>query len=200
MHIMHTQHTQVDDAEATMTRAAADDAPFSALAFKIMTDPFVGTLTFCRVYRCGRGLFVCLPVCLFASVDGCVVHARLAPLPLMHAPTHAHQTVNCNARSGKLEAGTYALNSNKGKKERIGRLMLMHANNRWGWCGVWCGVFCLCVAAVAFASGGAPGRVVTHTACVVTHTVCVTTDASNPPPSPTLLHPHFSMRPTTHTQ
>jgi elongation factor G len=72
----------VDDAEQAMTRAASDDAPFSALAFKIMTDPFVGTLTFCRIY------------------------------------------------SGKLEAGSYALNSNKGKKERIGRLMMMHANNR----------------------------------------------------------------------
>jgi elongation factor G len=72
----------VDDAEETLSRPASDDAPFSALAFKIMTDPFVGTLTFCRIY------------------------------------------------SGKLEAGTYALNANKGKKERIGRLMLMHANNR----------------------------------------------------------------------
>ncbi|KAF6266369.1 chloroplast elongation factor G [Scenedesmus sp. NREL 46B-D3] len=72
----------VDDAELAMTRAASDDAPFSALAFKIMTDPFVGTLTFCRIY------------------------------------------------SGKLEAGSYALNANKGKKERIGRLMMMHANNR----------------------------------------------------------------------
>jgi elongation factor G len=74
--------TQVDDPEQAMTRAASDDAPFSALAFKIMTDPFVGTLTFCRIY------------------------------------------------SGKMEAGTYVLNANKGKKERIGRLMMMHANNR----------------------------------------------------------------------
>ncbi len=41
----------VDDIETTMSRPAKDDAPFSALAFKIMTDPFVGTLTFCRVYR-----------------------------------------------------------------------------------------------------------------------------------------------------
>jgi elongation factor G len=72
----------MQDNELAMTRAAADDAPFSALAFKIMTDPFVGTLTFCRIY------------------------------------------------SGTLDAGTYALNSNKNKKERIGRLMLMHANNR----------------------------------------------------------------------
>jgi len=70
------------DAENAMTRPPSDDAPFSALAFKIMTDPFVGTLTFCRIY------------------------------------------------SGKLEAGTYALNANKGKKERVGRIMLMHANER----------------------------------------------------------------------
>jgi elongation factor G len=84
----------VDDPETAMTRAASDDAPFSALAFKIMTDPFVGSLTFCRIY------------------------------------------------SGKLDAGTYALNSNKGKKERIGRLMLMHANNREdiksAFAGEWC--------------------------------------------------------------
>jgi elongation factor G len=65
-----------------MTRDASDDAPFSGLAFKIMTDPFVGTLTFVRVY------------------------------------------------SGVLEAGSYALNAVKGKKERIGRLMQMHANSR----------------------------------------------------------------------
>jgi hypothetical protein len=55
--------------------------------------------------------------------------------------------------SGKLEAGTYALNANKGKKERIGRLMLMHANNRlvsgvdtllhvYSRCLLWCGVWC----------------------------------------------------------
>lgn len=72
----------VNDSEKALTRPASDDAPFSALAFKIMTDPFVGSLTFCRIY------------------------------------------------SGTLEAGSYVLNGNKGKKERVGRLMLMHANNR----------------------------------------------------------------------
>ena len=56
--------------------------PFSGLAFKIMTDPFVGTLTFVRIY------------------------------------------------SGKLDAGSYAINSSKDKKERIGRMLLMHANSR----------------------------------------------------------------------
>ncbi len=64
------------------TRPPTDDAPFSALAFKIMTDPFVGTLTFARVY------------------------------------------------SGTLEAGSYLHNSVKDKKERIGRMLLMHANSR----------------------------------------------------------------------
>ena len=64
------------------TRAADDDAPFSALAFKIMTDPFVGTLTFLRVY------------------------------------------------SGVIESGSYVFNSTKGKKERVGRLLKMHANKR----------------------------------------------------------------------
>jgi len=63
------------------TREASDSAPFSALAFKIMNDPFVGTLTFTRIY------------------------------------------------SGKLEKGT-VLNSVKDKKEKIGRMLLMHANNR----------------------------------------------------------------------
>jgi elongation factor G len=64
------------------TRKPSVDEPFAGLAFKIMTDPFVGTLTFVRVY------------------------------------------------SGKLEAGSYAINSTKDKKERIGRMLLMHSNNR----------------------------------------------------------------------
>jgi elongation factor G len=68
--------------EATESRPAEDQAPFSALAFKIMTDPFVGTLTFMRVY------------------------------------------------SGVIESGSYVFNSTKGKKERIGRLLKMHANKR----------------------------------------------------------------------
>ena len=72
----------MNDAEVSMIRNSDDAAPFSGLCFKIMTDPFVGSLTFCRIY------------------------------------------------SGTLEAGSYALNSNKNKKERIGRLMMMHANNR----------------------------------------------------------------------
>ncbi|KAG2435033.1 hypothetical protein HYH02_012030 [Chlamydomonas schloesseri] len=72
----------MNDAEVSMIRNSDDAAPFSGLCFKIMTDPFVGSLTFCRIY------------------------------------------------SGVLEAGSYALNSNKNKKERIGRLMMMHANNR----------------------------------------------------------------------
>ena len=63
-------------------RISADDQPFSALAFKIMTDSYVGKLTFFRVY------------------------------------------------SGTLESGSYVLNANKGKKERIGRLIQMHANSR----------------------------------------------------------------------
>lgn len=70
----------LDDNE--VTREASDDAPFSALAFKIMTDPYVGQLTFLRVY------------------------------------------------SGVLNSGDTVLNSVKGKKERIGRLLQMHANER----------------------------------------------------------------------
>ena len=64
------------------TRQASDDEPFSALAFKIMADPFVGKLTFFRVY------------------------------------------------SGTLKAGSYVYNANKGKKERVGRILQMHANHR----------------------------------------------------------------------
>ncbi|XP_078446136.1 translation elongation factor EFG/EF2 protein [Wolffia australiana] len=74
--------TEPENPEVTIERAASDDEPFSGLAFKIMSDPFVGSLTFVRVY------------------------------------------------SGKLTAGSYVLNANKGKKERIGRLLEMHANSR----------------------------------------------------------------------
>ena len=63
-------------------RHPSDNEPFSALAFKVMTDPFVGRLTFFRVY------------------------------------------------SGKLSSGSYVLNSTKGEKERIGRILQMHANDR----------------------------------------------------------------------
>ena len=63
-------------------RHPRDTEPFSSLAFKVMTDPFVGKLTFIRVY------------------------------------------------SGKLVSGSYVLNANKDKKERIGRILLMHANHR----------------------------------------------------------------------
>jgi elongation factor G len=70
------------DSDEDDTRPPSDDAPFSALAFKIMNDPFVGTLTFARIY------------------------------------------------SGKLESGSYVLNSVKDNKERIGRMLLMHANTR----------------------------------------------------------------------
>ncbi|GAB3514777.1 elongation factor G [Pseudoxanthomonas daejeonensis] len=72
----------VDDETKELTRESSDKAPFSALAFKIMTDPFVGSLTFFRVY------------------------------------------------SGTLNAGDAVLNSVKNKKERIGRLLQMHSNNR----------------------------------------------------------------------
>ncbi|MEZ5572909.1 MAG: elongation factor G [Halioglobus sp.] len=74
--------TLLDKERTVEVRLADDDAPFSALAFKIATDPFVGTLTFFRVY------------------------------------------------SGKLQSGTGVYNSVKEKKERIGRMVQMHANSR----------------------------------------------------------------------
>lgn len=70
------------ETETEEERHAKDDEPFSALAFKIMTDPYVGKLTFFRVY------------------------------------------------SGTLKSGSYVYNSTTGKKERVGRLLLMHANHR----------------------------------------------------------------------
>ncbi|KGM32683.1 elongation factor G [Inquilinus limosus] len=70
------------DSDEVDTRPTNDEAPFSALAFKIMTDPFVGSLTFARIY------------------------------------------------SGTLLAGSYVQNSVKNQKERVGRMLLMHANNR----------------------------------------------------------------------
>ena len=50
----YLQGVDPDDKERVMYRASDDDVPFSALAFKIMNDPFVGTLTFTRIYRCAR--------------------------------------------------------------------------------------------------------------------------------------------------
>jgi len=68
--------------EQPVVRRASDDEPLSVLAFKIMDDPFVGSLTFCRIY------------------------------------------------SGKLESGMALLNSSRERKERVGRMLLMHSNNR----------------------------------------------------------------------
>lgn len=70
------------DSEDEVTRESSDEAPFSALAFKVMTDPYVGKLTFFRVY------------------------------------------------SGTLNSGSYVQNSTKGKRERVGRILQMHANSR----------------------------------------------------------------------
>jgi elongation factor G len=72
----------VDDEEKLMERHADDSEPFAALAFKIMTDPYVGKLTFFRVY------------------------------------------------SGTIPSGTHIVNATQGKKERVGRLLQMHANKR----------------------------------------------------------------------
>lgn len=70
------------DTEEEVIRISGDEGPFSALAFKIMTDPYVGKLTFFRVY------------------------------------------------SGNIHSGSYVLNSTKGKRERVGRILQMHANSR----------------------------------------------------------------------
>jgi elongation factor G len=72
----------IDPKGNEVERKPSDTEPMSLLAFKIMDDPFVGTITFCRIY------------------------------------------------SGKLESGTGVMNSTKDRKERVGRMLLMHANNR----------------------------------------------------------------------
>ncbi|MDF1737304.1 MAG: elongation factor G [Minwuia sp.] len=74
--------SKVGDPDTEVVRHSSDEEPFSALAFKIMADPFVGSLTFCRVY------------------------------------------------SGRVESGGSVLNSVKDKRERIGRMLMMHANDR----------------------------------------------------------------------
>lgn len=79
---IHPDHVEQGDDAPKDERPASDDAPFAALAFKIATDPFVGTLTFTRVY------------------------------------------------SGVLASGDSVINSVKGKKERVGRMVQMHANQR----------------------------------------------------------------------
>lgn len=70
------------DTDEETERRASDEEPFAALAFKVMTDPFVGRLTFFRVY------------------------------------------------SGTLQSGSYVQNATKGKRERVGRILQMHANSR----------------------------------------------------------------------
>ncbi|MCM3164470.1 MULTISPECIES: elongation factor G [Bacillaceae] len=72
----------IPDTEEEVTRESSDEGPFAALAFKVMTDPYVGKLTFFRVY------------------------------------------------SGTLSSGSYIQNSTKGKRERVGRILQMHANSR----------------------------------------------------------------------
>ncbi len=80
--IKDVEGVDIDDAEIKMSRKADDGEAFSALAFKVMNDPFVGTLTFCRIY------------------------------------------------SGTLETGMQVMNSVKGRKEKVGRMLEMHSNNR----------------------------------------------------------------------
>ncbi len=82
MDVKAIEGTDVNDPEKKIQRSTDIEEPFSALAFKIMTDPYVGKLTFVRVY------------------------------------------------SGELSAGSYVLNASTGKKERIGRLLKMHANSK----------------------------------------------------------------------
>jgi elongation factor G len=87
----------IDDREKTLTREASDEAPFSALVFKIMTDPYVGQLAFFRAY------------------------------------------------SGTLKSGDSVYNVAKGRKERIGRLLRMHANKREDIQEIYAGDICAAV-------------------------------------------------------
>ncbi|HXY01608.1 MAG TPA: elongation factor G, partial [Candidatus Limnocylindrales bacterium] len=93
------------DTEETVLRRASDEQPFAALAFKIMSDPFVGHLTYIRVY------------------------------------------------SGVLKSGSYIYNSTKGSRERIGRLLQMHANKREEIEAVCAGDICACVGLKSVTTG-----------------------------------------------
>jgi elongation factor G len=97
--------TDVDDKSIILTRAASDDAPFSALVFKIMTDPYSGQLAFFRVY------------------------------------------------SGKMSAGESVFNVAKGRKERVGRLMRMHANKREDISEIMAGDICAAVGLKTVSTG-----------------------------------------------
>jgi len=91
--------------DETVLRRASDEQPFSALAFKIMSDPFVGHVTYIRVY------------------------------------------------SGVLNAGSYVYNSTKSSRERIGRLLQMHANKREEIDAVYAGDICACVGLKSVTTG-----------------------------------------------
>lgn len=91
LEVPEVKGTDPDDPEKELIRHAADDEPFSALAFKIAADPFVGKLAFFRVY------------------------------------------------SGMVKAGSYILNSSTGAKERVGRIVRLHANTREEVSEVWAG-------------------------------------------------------------
>ena len=83
LHLQISLLSKVTDLDGNeIEKHASDDEPFAALAFKIMTDPFVGKLAYFRVY------------------------------------------------SGTMNSGSYVLNATKGKKERVGRILQMHANKR----------------------------------------------------------------------
>jgi elongation factor G len=97
--------TDVDDKSIILTREASDDAPFSALVFKIMTDPYSGQLAFFRVY------------------------------------------------SGKMSAGESVFNVAKGRKERVGRLMRMHANKREDITEIMAGDICAAVGLKTVSTG-----------------------------------------------
>jgi len=99
------QGTRIDDKSVTEERATSDDAPFSALVFKIMTDPFVGQLAFIRVY------------------------------------------------SGRLGAGESIYNVARGRRERVGRLVKMHANKREEITEVLAGDICAAVGLKNVATG-----------------------------------------------
>jgi elongation factor G len=97
--------TDIDDKTKVLTRNASDDEPFSALIFKIMTDPFSGQLAFFRVY------------------------------------------------SGKMSAGESIYNVAKGRKERVGRLMRMHANKREDINDIYAGDICAAVGLKTITTG-----------------------------------------------
>ncbi len=119
----------VDEDGNDVVRESSDEGPFSALVFKIMTDPFVGKLAYFRVYD--------VPAIQGVDEDGNDVVRESSDegpfsalvFKIMTDP-FVGKLAYFRVYSGTMNSGSYVLNATKGKKERVGRILQMHANKR----------------------------------------------------------------------